>query len=147
MKKNTSLPSPRVDHDRLVEKVATLKETIDELRDRTETLEDEREALLDENRVLRRKLTQILLLKEYEEAIDAIETETGQMPTAPPPAERLYQFLPSSFFFSEFFRMAGSTGVDMDEARQCLLHFLANDLIDQEGSRLVKKAETVQGDK
>jgi FtsZ-binding cell division protein ZapB len=144
MKKKTPIPPTRAEHDRLVEKVATLKATVDELRSRNETLEDEREDLLEENRMLRQKLTHTLLLDGFKDAIDSIETETGQLPAAPPPAERLYQTLPSSVSFAEFFRIADSTALDMDAARQCLLHFLAKDLLVQDGSRLVKQAETFQ---
>lgn len=144
MKKNAPIPSTRAEHDRLSEKVATLTETVDELRSRNEALAAEREDLLEENRRLRQKLTQTLLLDGFKDAIDSIEAETGQLPTAPAPAERLYQTLPSSFSFAEFFHIAENTALDMDEARQCLLHFLAQDLLVQDGSRLVKQQETFQ---
>lgn len=110
MKKNAPVSSTSPNPDRFAEKLATLTESIDELLSRNEKLEDELENLLEENRVLRRKLTQTLLLKDFEDAVDAIKTETGQLPTAPPPAERLYQMLPPSFLFFSVLPHRGKYG-------------------------------------
>jgi regulator of replication initiation timing len=138
------LPS-QTEHDRFIEKIAALKETVVELRARTSELKEEREQLLEENRALRHEITQLRLLQELEDSIDAIEDETGQLPAAPPSAEHLYTLLPPSFSFPVFFRIAESQGLETDEARRCLLHFLAKDLIAQEGSRLVKTQKAVGG--
>jgi len=126
------------------QRVAVLQETIKTLQARTEELKAERERLREENRALRRELTHSRLLQGIEEEIETVEAETGQPPAAPPPAEQLYHLLPSSFSFSEFFRIAESESLGSDEARRCLLHFLANDLVAQDGSRLVKTAKTVE---
>jgi len=121
---------------------AELEETVEELRARVEELQAERETLLQENRSLRRELIQMRLLSDMEEAIEGIESETGHLPAAPPPADDLYALLPPSFAFPTFFRIAENRGLDSDETRRCLLHFLGNDRIVQEGSRLVKRPET-----
>lgn len=128
------------------EKVAALQETVEELQSRTEKLEAERDQLLEENRTLRREITQMRLLSDMEETIDTIEEETGNLPAAPPPAEDLYALLPPSFAFPVFFKIADSNGLDTAEARRCLLHFLAKDLVVQRGSRLVKQRVADDGE-
>jgi regulator of replication initiation timing len=119
--------------------MASLEETVEELKAQNETLKAEREQLLEENRALRRELTQRRLLSDMEGTIDDIKDETGRLPAAPPPADDLFTLLPSSFAFPVFFQIAESRGLGTDEARRCLLHFLAEERVMQEGSRLVKK--------
>lgn len=138
MKKDEPIPPSRAEPDRTSGTVAAMEETIDELKARVEELEAERQALLTENRSLRQQLTQMRLLRDMEDTIDAIEEETNQPPAAPPPTDALYTLLPPSFAFPVFFQIAESAGLDSDETRRCLLHFLAEDRIVQEGSRLVK---------
>jgi len=138
---------PRKERGPFAEKVAALRETVEELQTRTEKLEAERDRLLEENRSLRREMTQMRLLSDMEESIDAIEEETGHLPAAPPPAEDLYALLPPSFAFPVFFKVADSNGLDTAEARRCLLHFLAKDRIVQKGSRLVKQQTASDGEK
>ncbi|HKL88451.1 MAG TPA: hypothetical protein VJ884_05560 [Salinibacter sp.] len=136
---------PRKERSPFAEKVAALRETVEKLQARTEKLEAERDRLLEENRSLRREMTQMRLLSDMEESIEAIEEETGRLPAAPPPAEDLYALLPPSFAFPVFFKIADSKGLDTAEARRCLLHFLAKDLVVQKGSRLVKQGTTADG--
>ena len=138
MKTDEPIPPTRKNTDRGTDAAAGHMETIEKLRDRIEELETEREALLEENRTLRRELTQLRLLSDMEKTVEEIEEETGRVPAAPPPAEDLYALLPPSFAFPVFFRIAESKGLDTAEARRCLLHFLAEDRVVQEGSRLVK---------
>ena len=132
----------RMEPDRSVDRVVVLEETIDELRTRIDELKRERDQLLEENRDLRQKVTHLRLLHEPEEAIDDIEQKTTQLPAAPPPSDHLYTLLPPTFSFPVFFEIAESQGVDTDKARRCLLHFLAEDLIVQEGSPLVKQQKS-----
>jgi regulator of replication initiation timing len=139
MKDPDPVPPPREERSPSPENVAALRETIEELQSRNERLEAERDQLLEENRALRREMTQMRLLSDMEESIDAIEEETGHLPAAPPPAEDLYALLPPSFAFPVFFEVADSNGLDTAEARRCLLHFLAKDRVVQQGSRLVKR--------
>jgi predicted nuclease with TOPRIM domain len=127
---------------RFVEKISELQSTVEDLRSRNDELKAERDRLLEENRALRRQITHSRLLSGLEDTIDTIKAETGHLPAAPPPAEQLYYTLPPSFSFTEFFRIAENESLETDEARRCLLHFLAQDLVVQEGSRLVKDKET-----
>jgi len=143
MKKNAPVPPSRAEHNRFLETIASLRETIDELQARNEALKRERQQLLEKNRSLRRELTQTRLLKELEDNIEAVATETEQLPSVPLPTEDLYHLLPSSFSFGEFFRIAESEDVETDDIRDCLLHFPAEGLITQEGSRLVKKGDSL----
>ena len=147
MKDTDPVPPPREERGTSPENVAALRETIEELQSRNERLESERDQLLEENRALRREMTQMRLLSDMEESIDAIEEETGNLPAAPPPAEDLYALLPPSFAFPVFFKVADSNGLDTAEARRCLLHFLAKDRIVQKGSRLVKQQTASDGEK
>jgi regulator of replication initiation timing len=142
MKKDEPIPPTRTEPDRGTDAAVGHTETVENLRDRIEKLEAEREALLEENRALRRELTQLRLLSDMEKTIEEIEEETGRVPAAPPPAEDLYALLPSSFAFPVFFQIAESRGLDTAEARRCLLHFLAEDRVVREGSRLVKHSAT-----
>lgn len=146
MKDDEPIPPSRAEPSRATGAATEREETIEALRARVDELEAEREQLLQENRSLRRELTQMRLLSEMEEAIEAIEEETGQLPAAPPPAEDLYALLPPSFAFPVFFRIAESRGLGTDESRRCLLHFLAGDQIVQKGSRLVKQRPADEGE-
>lgn len=145
MKKDEPISPTRVEQNRPSNAPSVSEKTIEDLEARIDELESEREALLEENRSLRRQVTQMRLLSDMEDTIDTIEEETGRRPAAPPPADDLYALLPPSFAFPVFFRIAESRGLDSDEARRCLLHFLGTDRIVQKGSRLVKQPE-ITGD-
>jgi hypothetical protein len=146
MKKDEPIPPTRSDQERATGRKAASEATVENLQARIEELEAEREQLLAENRSLRREITQMRLLSEMEDTIEAIEEETGRPPAAPPPADDLYALLPPSFAFPVFFRIAASEGLDSDATRRCLLHFLADDRIAQEGSRLVKQQTAANGE-
>ncbi len=144
MPKDAPVSPPRAETDRSADRVAALEETVEKLRARTEELRRERDQLLEENRALRQNVTHLRLLHDLEESIDDIEEKTGRLPAAPPPSDHLYTLLPSTFSFPVFFGIAESQGIDTDEARRCLLHFLAEELIVQEGSRLVKQEKPIE---
>lgn len=138
MEKNALISPMRSKPLRFAKKITALQKTVDDLQAKNEALKNERDRLLEENRALRQQITHFRLLDGFENAIDAIETDTGQPPAAPPSAEQLYHTLPPSFSFAEFFRIAQNESLGTDEARRCLLHFLAQNQVAQEGSRLVK---------
>jgi hypothetical protein len=134
MKRDEPIPPTRTDADRTTRTATALAKTVEALRSRVGELEAERERLLEENRTLRREITQMRLLDDMKDAL-----EEDPEPPAPPPADALYALLPSSFTFPVFFQLADSRGLDSEETRRCLLHFLAEDRIVQEGPRLVKQ--------
>lgn len=139
MKTNAPIPPVQGEQNRLSRKIESLEQTVEKLRARNEKLEAERQELLEENWMLRRKMTLSLLIDGLETSIGVIKDETGAAPKAPPSAEQLYHTLPPSFSFSVFFQIAESENLDADEARRCLLHFFAEELVAQKGSRLVKE--------
>ena len=144
LKQNGPIPPARATDDPPLQSVAALEKAVEELQNRNDDLKTERDRLREENRSLRKEVTHLRLLHELEDSIDAIEAETGGLPAAPPPAEHLYTLLPPSFSFPVFFEIADSRELGTDEARRCLLHFLAKDLIVQKGSRLVKTQKTIE---
>jgi regulator of replication initiation timing len=126
---------------RLVARMATADATVQELTDRTETLEEECARLRQENRRLRRELTHAQLIHDLPGADD--ETEAPSTESPPATARRLYRALPASVSFRAFFEAAEQEGMGADEARRCLRHFLARDLLVQDGARLAKRAAAI----
>lgn len=123
-------------------KVEALKDTIQHLRARIQELETEREHLLEKNRTLRQQMTHTQLLRGLEGSSEDEETTPEDVESSPSP-EQLYQLLPPSITFSEFFRIAVNEGLETEAARRYLRSFFADGLIEQRGSRLSKTRTTV----
>jgi hypothetical protein len=117
--------------------MATADATVQALTDRTETLEEECARLRRENQRLRRELTHAQLMHDLPGADD--EAEAASTESRSPTARRLYRALPASVSFRGFFEAAEREGMGTDEARRCLRHFLARDLLVQDGARLTKR--------
>lgn len=126
---------------RLYERIARLHAVIQELRSTGEDLEADRERLLEENRALRRKVTLSTLIEDLE-ATTTNEKENGDTlePSAPRPAARLYQQLPTRFSFPLFFQVAADERIETDTARRCLIHYLTEEMLVQSGAYLEKTA-------
>jgi len=132
--------TPPADQDlvvQLYERIARLHASLQALRRTSEALEADRQRLLEENRSLRRRITVSTLIEDLEQSIASMDGE-GPEEVAPPPAERLYQALPSRFSFSHFFRVADSERLETRTARRCLAHYLADGALVQTGAYLQK---------
>lgn len=133
----SAIPSKRRLVERLYEKIARLHASVQALRRTSEELEADRQQLLEENRSLRRRLTVSMLV----EGVDRSEETTGADDpgkAVPPPADRLYQLLPSRFSFPSFFQTAANEQIETVTARHCLAHYLAEGRLVQSGAYLEK---------
>jgi regulator of replication initiation timing len=134
-------PAHRKTRAKLLERIESLMDAVEKLRTQNHHLEEERNDLQEENRALRRDLTESRLINHLEQSMPNVE-EDGQSEQDPPPlAERLYEALPSSFSFPVYFQVAEDEDLDMDAARRCLQHFLMENQLVREGSRLRKREE------
>lgn len=136
---STEAQAPSTDRAALLDTIQALRSTLQDLRARTEKLEAEREELLKENRSLRREITQSRLIADLKTSTAVLEDGSASSVVAHPTAEHLYQTLPSSFTYEEYFQIAENKGLDVDEARRALRAFLVEDLVAQEGPRLRKE--------
>lgn len=144
MERTQDLPTPAT-RRHLLERIETLRDAVQTLRDQVGRLETERTELLEENRVLRRRLTHSQLVDDLLVTLEDEGENTRSMPDRPPSVGRLYRVLPSSFSFPAFFRAAEEEGLDTGPARRCLRHFLARDLLVQEGAQLSKREQDSEG--
>jgi len=117
-------------------RIAELRERVRELRAETEDLEAKRDQLREENQSLRRDLTHFRLMDDL---MGLQETGTEDKETGRQQARSLYQVLPPTCSFSTFFRTAEDEGLETEEARRCLRHFLSRGLLVQQGGQLAKQ--------
>ena len=138
-------PVPQETRAQLLERIESLSEAVQELRARNEQLITERSRLEEENRTLRQQLTESRLLNHLEQS--AVEADENANPpgSVPPRADHFYQALPPSFSFRAYFQIAENKDLEMDEARRFLRHFLADERVVREGSRLRKGKTSVAG--
>lgn len=140
--RNGAPSSERTLIDQLYERIARLHATVQELRNAREELKADQQRLLEENRSLRRKLTLSNLIEELESSVGTVsETEVDVDPTAPLPANELYQQLPSRLSFPLFFQIAKDEQIETDTARRCLVHYLHEGLFVQSGAYLEKTTD------
>jgi len=117
--------------------MAHLQAEVEQLREENRALKEERDALLNENRDLRREATLVRLYQSMG-ARKAARHLGGDTTTIPAPAAELYNGLPVSFKFADYFRHAASANLDTKTARECLLYYLNEHLLVQVGPRLRK---------
>ena len=130
--KGTSARKTRAE---FIERITELHERVRALRTERENLETERDQLREENQSLRRDLTHFRLMDDL---MGLRETETEEE-AGGQQARSLYQSLPSTCSFSEFFRVAEEENIETDAARRCLRHFLSRELLVQQGGQLAKR--------
>ena len=124
---------------RLYERIARLHAVIQDLRRTSADLEADRQRLLEENRALRRRVTLSILIEDLEATVTNERGNADTLePSAPRPADRLYQQLPARFSFPFFFQVATGEQIETDAARRCLLHYLSEDMLVQSGAFLEK---------
>ena len=132
--------SARKTRAEFIGRITELRERVRALRAEAADLRAERDQLREENQALRRDLTHSRLMDDLMRSLgDKAEgDETGSKQ-----ARFLYQALPLTCSFSEFFRVAEENGIETDTARQCLRHFLGRELLVQEGGQLTKQAQAL----
>jgi len=123
----------------LVDRVTALRTRLRRLSDRTEELEAERNRLREENRTLRQRLTRARLADDVLRQAESVVAGDEAPAASPAPVRRLYEALPDTGSFASFFRVAEREEMNTDAARRCLRHFLARDLLVQEGAQLTKQ--------
>ena len=131
--KGTSAQETRAE---FIGRISELRKRVRELRAETEDLEAERDQLREENQSLRRDLTHFRLMDDL---MGLRETKTEDEGAGGQQARSLYQSLPSTCSFSEFFRVAEEENIETDAAQRCLRHFLNRELLVQQGGQLVKR--------
>jgi FtsZ-binding cell division protein ZapB len=119
-----------------IERITELRERVRALRTERENLETERDQLREENQSLRRDLTHFRLMDDL---MGLRETEAEGKEVEGQRFRSLYQALPSTCSFSEFFRVTEEENIETDAARRCLRHFLNRELLVQRGGQLVKR--------
>lgn len=114
-----------------------LRAEITQLKEDNAQLRAQRKELLRENRQLRQEATIVRLYKNLPGSHDPADGAAHPL-TPQAEQENFYQTLPDTLTVRAFFRHAETQGVGTQRARECLLHFLKHDLLDQAGSRLEK---------
>lgn len=104
-------------------------------------LQEENERLLKQNMELREEATLSRLFSEMEEG-DAEqmrkEAEPESMPQIPREALEFFRTLPASFNFADYFQAADAHGLTAGSARDWMLLFLREGLIEQRGNTMAK---------
>ncbi|PEN13546.1 hypothetical protein CRI94_09550 [Longibacter salinarum] len=118
---------------------ARLRAEVKRLKRENERLTKERRALIRENRSLRREATLVRLYRAHDDQHETAEIgEKAELSPIPAPAADLYDRLPTSFTFANYFRFAAKAQLDSQTARSCLTYYLDEGLLIQVGSRLRK---------
>jgi hypothetical protein len=105
-------------------------------------LQEENDRLLKQNMELREEATLTRLFSEMEEdEVLKVRQETAPQPVAaklPREAVEFFHTLPSKFNFADFFQAADAHGLSASTARDWMLLFLREKLIDQHGNMMEK---------
>ncbi|MEX0600234.1 MAG: hypothetical protein WD423_07225 [Rhodothermales bacterium] len=112
-------------------------------------LSDENERLLRENKELREEVTLARLQGELGGSGDLLDELASEVPVEPvlsPEAMQFYRILPEKINFSDFFRYAEAGDISVAEARDYLLAFIRQGLVEQRG-RLLEKAVHPSGNR
>lgn len=125
-----------------------LQDRLDWLVKEVTRLQEENERLLKENKSLREEVTLARLFRDLEPVPEAKETpapaaEMFELPGAVSwEAMEFYRMLPRSFTFAEFFHAAERVGVSGDTARDYMLVFFRENMLNQKGTR-IEKTQTI----
>jgi len=113
---------------------------MNQLFDELERLQEDNEQLRRENKALREEVTLARLFEDVSQQEEAFPLED---PTSiPREAFALYRRLPRTFKFADFFQLAERFGLDATAARDCLLYFLRESMLQQKGARVEKRGGT-----
>ena len=123
-----------------------LQDRLDWLVKEVSRLQEENERLLKENKTLREEVTLARLFRDLEptaEVRQALAPSGGGELFEPPPAVsweamEFYRVLPKSFTFAEFFQAAEGAGVAGNAARDYMLVYFRENLLQQRGTRIEK---------
>jgi regulator of replication initiation timing len=135
--------SPKKTRAQLLKQIESLTEAVQELRARNNHLKTERSRLEEENRTLRKELTEYRLLNHLDQSVAEADENATATSSIPPIADHFYQVLPPSFSFRTYFQIAENKDLEMDAARRFLQHFLADERVVREGSRLRKRNDSL----
>lgn len=113
-----------------------VRENMSQLLDEMERLREENERLRQENKALREEVTLVRIFEDVSEQEEEFPIEDPA--SIPREAYALYRRLPRTFKFADFFQLADRFGMDASTARDCLLHFLREDMLQQKGARVEK---------
>jgi regulator of replication initiation timing len=113
---------------------------MNQLFDELERLQEDNEHLRRENKALREEVTLARIFEDVSQQEEAFPLED---PTSiPREAFALYRRLPRTFKFADFFQLAERFGLDATAARDCLLYFLRENMLQQKGARVEKRGGT-----
>lgn len=119
------------------ELIEGVRRNMNQLLDELERLREDNEQLRRENKALREEVTLVRIFEDVSKREEAFPLED---PTSiPREAYALYRRLPRAFKFADFFQLAERFGLDAAAARDCLLYFLREGMLQQKGARVEKR--------
>ncbi len=124
------------EHQRLKAEHERVRHEHQALRQEKAQWADERERLLRENQTLREEATVARLYRDLD--VPAAPEVADVPPAIPEQALRLFDQLPDSFLFGEFFQVADRQGLSSEVAKEHMLLLLRHRLLIQRGTRMQK---------
>ncbi|ARA92042.1 hypothetical protein AWN76_001890 [Rhodothermaceae bacterium RA] len=128
--------SQQEEHQRLKAEHERVRHEHQALRQEKARWADERERLLRENQTLREEATVARLYRDLD--VPASREVVDVPPAIPQQALRLFEQLPDSFLFGEFFQVADRQGLSSEVAKEHMLTLLRHRLLLQRGTRMQK---------
>lgn len=106
-------------------------------------LEAENESLLKENKELREEVTLVRLHDEFEpEEVQSPDLEEAPHPSAvPDEAVAFFRKLPDRLNFADYFQYAETERIAGDQAREYMLMFFREEMLEQRGRQIQKRRE------
>ena len=114
-----------------------VRRNMSQLLDEMERLREENDQLRRENKALREEVTLVRIFEDVSQQEDEFPIEDPA--SIPREAYAMYRRLPHAFKFADFFQLADRFGLEPSDARDCLLHFLREGMLQQKGARVEKK--------
>jgi regulator of replication initiation timing len=113
-----------------------VRRNMSQLLDEMERLRKENDQLRRENKALREEVTLVRIFEDVSQQEEAFPIEDPA--SIPREAFALYRRLPSTFKFADYFQLAERFGLDPSDARDCLVYFLRESMLQQKGARMEK---------
>lgn len=114
-----------------------VRRNMSQLLEEMERLREENDQLRRENKALREEVTLVRIFEDVSQQEE--DFPIADPASIPREAYALYRRLPHTFKFADFFQLADRFGLDPAEARDCLLHFLREGMLQQKGARVEKE--------
>lgn len=108
-------------------------------------LQEENERLLQENKELREEATVSRLFREMGEKEPTLQPQPEVPPTPTPEIPReavdFFRALPETFSFADYFQAADAYGVAPNHARDWMLLFFRENMLEQRGKTIEKQTD------